>query len=203
MTTNSVRSGSFLRRVLPAVSTITAAGAVILLVAKPAEGTSPNGVSELKALHEIEGLEYCYAAGTDALGRGDFEEGKQIYAKCFTPNAPVIITAADAGPNDPPAVSMPSAQAWADFLEVYFPASGFIRTQHLISNVRVDIHPNGNKATITSYLQATHVYDPMSSIQVAHGTYNSEAVKTPYGWKLSKRTFTTMTYLRLDSPEAP
>lgn len=203
MNMNSVRSDSFLRRFLPAVSAIALAGAITMSIAKPAEGTTPDGLLELKVQHEIEQLESCSAAGTDAIGRGDLEEGKQIYAKCFTPNAPVVITAAGASPDDPPAVSMPSAEAWADLIDVLFRDAGYVSTQHLISNVRIDILPGGHTAKITSYLSATHVYDPLSSIQVAHGTYHSEAVLTPFGWKLSKRTFNTLTFLRLDSPPTP
>lgn len=204
MSTNNVRSGSLLRRVLPIVSAIALAGAITISITKPAEGTTSYGLGlyELKALHEIEDLEYCYAAGTDAIGRGDLAEGKQIYAKCFTPNAPIVITAAGANPDDPPAVSVPSAEAWADLIDELFTDAGYVSTQHLISNVRIDILPGGLKAKITSYLSATHVYDPLSSIQVAHGTYHSEAIWTPYGWKLSKRTFNTLTFLRLDSPPA-
>jgi hypothetical protein len=200
---NSVRFGSFLRRVLPTVSLIALTGAVTMSLTKPAEGTPPSELLELRALHDIEDLEYCYAAGTDAIGAGDLAKGKQIYAKCFTPNAPVVITEVNAAPNDPPVVSVPSAQDWADLVEVYFTAAGYVSTQHKISNVRVDILPGGYKAKITSYLSATHVYDPESSVQMATGTYESEAVRTPAGWKLSKRKFTTKTFYRVDSPPAP
>ncbi|WP_437895923.1 nuclear transport factor 2 family protein [Sorangium sp. So ce124] len=182
------------------VSALALAGAVIVSLAKPAEGTPPNGVPELQALREIEQLEYCYAAGTDAIGRGDLATGKQIYSRCFTPDAPVLIWAAGAAPDDPPVVSVPSAEAWADFIDGLFAESGYVGTQHLISNVRIDILPGGNRAKITSYLIATHVYDPLSSVQVAHGTYENEAVRTPSGWKLSKRTFRTLSFMRVDSP---
>ncbi|WP_437735005.1 nuclear transport factor 2 family protein [Sorangium sp. So ce1335] len=201
MSTNSGGFSSFLRRVLPIVSTLALAGAVTVTLTRPAEGTVSNGVPELKALQEIEQLEYCYAAGTDAIGRGDLATGKQIFSKCFTPNAPVLIWEAGAAPGDPPVVSVPSAEAWADFMAVLFAESGYVDTQHLISNVRIDILPGGNRAKITSYLIATHVYDPLSSVQVAHGTYENEAVWTPSGWKLSKRTFRTKAFMRIDSPE--
>jgi hypothetical protein len=196
----STKHGNFLHRVWPAVSTIALAGAVTMLITKPAEGTQPNGLQELKALQEIEDLEYCYAAGTDAIGRGDLQGGKQIYAQCFTQDAPIVVTAAGADPNDPPAVSLPNPNAWADLIDGLFVDAGYVSTQHLISNIRIDIHSNGHEATITSYLSATHVLDPVSSIQVAHGTYESEAVKTPGGWKLKKRMFRTLTFLRLESP---
>ncbi|XXX80800.1 nuclear transport factor 2 family protein [Sorangium sp. So ce134] len=201
MSTNGDRFNGFLRRVLPAASALALAGAVTVSIVKPAEGTLPNGLPELKALQEIEQLEYCYAAGTDAIGRGDLETGKAIYARCFTPNAPVLIWEAGADPDDPPVVSVPSAQAWADLIDVLFAESGYVGTQHLISNVRIDILPGGRRAKITSYLIATHVYDPLSSVQVAHGTYENEAVLTPSGWKLSKRTFRTLSFMRIDSPE--
>ncbi|WP_437490478.1 nuclear transport factor 2 family protein [Sorangium sp. So ce1014] len=200
MSTNGDRFSSFLRRVLPVASTLALAGAAIVSVATPAEGTAPNGLPELKALQEIEQLEYCYAAGTDAIGRGDLATGKQIYAKCFAPDAPVVIWEAGAAPGDPPVISVPSAAAWADLIDVLFADSGYVGTQHLISNVRVDILPGGHRAKITSYLIATHVYDPVSSAHIAYGTYENEAVRTPSGWKLSKRTFRTLSFMRVDSP---
>lgn len=201
MSANSGRFSRFLRRVLPVVSTLALAGAVTMMISRPAEGTPPSSLSELQALREIEQLEYCYAAGTDAIGRGDLVKGKQIYSKCFIPNAPVLIWEAGAAPNDPPVVSVPSANAWADFIDELFADSGYVSTQHLISNIRIKILPGGNKAKITSYLIATHIYDPLGSVQVAHGTYENEAVRTPFGWKLSKRTFRTQVFMRIDSPD--
>lgn len=201
MSANSGPFSSFLRRVLPVVSTLALAGAVTMMISRPAEGTPPHGLPKLQALREIEQLEYCYAAGTDAIGRGDLAKGKQIYSECFTPNAPVLIWEAGADPDDPPVVSVPSAEAWADFIDELFADSGYVSTQHLISNVRIDILPGGNQAKITSYLIATHIYDPLGSVQVAHGTYENEAVRTPSGWKLSKRTFRTQAFMRIDSPD--
>ncbi|WP_129345431.1 nuclear transport factor 2 family protein [Sorangium cellulosum] len=200
MSTNGGRFSSFLRRVLPVASMLALAGAATLLIARPAEGTSSNGLPRLEALQEIEQLEYCYAAGTDAIGRGDLAKGKQIYSECFTPNAPVVIWAAGTDTDDPPAVSVPSADAWADLIDDLFADSGYVSTQHLISNIRIDILPGGSTAKITSYLIATHVYDPLGSVQVAHGTYENEAVLTPSGWKLSKRTFQTLSFMRVDAP---
>lgn len=200
MSTNSGGFSGFLRRLFPVVSTLALAGAVTLTLARPAEGTRSNGLPELKALQEIEQLEYCYAAGTDAIGGGDLEKGKQIFSRCFTPNAPVLIWEAGAAPDDPPVVSVPSAEAWADFMGVLFAESGYVDTQHLISNIRIDILPGGNRAKITSYLIATHVVDPLGSVQVAHGTYENEAVWTPSGWKLSKRTFRTKAFMPIEAP---
>ncbi|WP_437765211.1 nuclear transport factor 2 family protein [Sorangium sp. So ce281] len=200
MSAYSGRFSSFLRRVFPVVSTLALAGAVTVMLARPAEGTPPGGLPELQALHEIEQLEYCYAAGTDAIGRGDLVKGKQIYSECFTPNAPVLIWEAGADPGDPPVVSVPSAEAWADFIDVLFADSGYVSTQHLISNIRIDILPGGNQAKITSYLIATHITDPLGGVQVAHGTYENDAVRTPSGWKLSKRTFRTQAFMPLEAP---
>ena len=203
MSTSSVRTGSLLRRILPTVSLIALTGAVTMSLTKPAEGNPPSDIQELRSLHDIEALEYCYAAGTDAIGGGDLVKGKQIYAQCFTPNAPVVITQVGAAPGDPPAVSLPSAEAWADLIADLFADSGYVATQHQIGNVRIEILPGGNKAKSTSYLTATHVYDREGSVQLAHGTYESEAIRTPAGWKLTKRKFTTKTFFRLDSPPAP
>ena len=200
MSTNSIRFGSLARRFVPALSLVALTGALTVSLTKPAEGGPVSDLLELRALHDIEDLEYCYASGTDAIGRGDLVKGKQIYATCFLPNAPVIISQIGDPPGAPPAVSMPSSAAWADLIDVLFQDAGYVSTQHKISNVRADILPGGLKAKITSYLTATHVYNPESSIQVSHGRYESEAVRTLSGWKLSKRTYHTLTFLRLDSP---
>lgn len=203
MRTNSVRTGSFSRHLLPTVSIIALAGAVTMSLAKTAEGNPPSDIAELKALHDIEDLEYCYAAGTDAIGGGDLAKGKQIYATCFTPNAPIIITAIGDPPNTPPAVVEPNPNAWATLIAGLFSDAGYVSTQHQISNVRVEILPGGTKAKISSYLTATHVYDPESSVQLSHGRYESEATLTNVGWRISKRTYHTKTFLRLDSPPNP
>jgi SnoaL-like domain len=200
MSTNSIRSGSLARRFVPALSIIALSSAVTMSLTKPAEGTPTSDLLELRALHDIEDLEYCYAAGTDAIGRGDLVKGKQIYATCFLPNAPIIISQIGDPPNTPPSVSVPSPVAWANLIDGLFSDAGYVSTQHKISNVRVEILPGGYKAKITSYLTATHVYDPESSVQLSHGRYESEAIWTPLGWRLSKRTYHTLTFLRLDSP---
>ena len=203
MRTNSVRTGSFSRHVLPTVSMIALAGAVTMSLAKSAEGTPTSDLVELRALHDIEDLEYCYAAGTDAIGVGNLAKGKAIYATCFLPNAPIIISAIGDPPNTPPGVVEPTPVAWANLIAGLFSDAGYVSTQHKISNVRIEMQSGGTKAKVTSYLTATHVYDPVSSVQLSHGRYESDVVLTNAGWRIAKRTYHTQTFLRLDSPPEP
>lgn len=147
---------------------------------------------------EIADLAYCYADGTDAIGRGDLTAGKQIYSECFTPNAQLAAHFPGDGPNDPPGVSAIGGDAWALAVQGVFEAAGYVSTQHIMSNIRIEL--DGNTGTMTSYLSATHVIDPAGSIEVAHGTYVDTVVRTPHGWRIAKRTLRLITFVRLESP---
>ncbi|WAS90317.1 nuclear transport factor 2 family protein [Nannocystis punicea] len=147
---------------------------------------------------EITQLTYCYAEATDAIGRGDFATGKQTYKECFTPNADIKAYFPGEDPNGPPGVSAIGPEAYAVAVKGVFESAGYVSTQHLIGNVRIDL--DGNHGTMTSYLSATHVLDPDGTIEVAHGTYFDTVVRTPQGWKIATRKLILLTFVRLEAP---
>ena len=180
--------------------TAIVAGAVMVSVATPAEGTQPDQLKELTDRQEIEDLTYCYAAGTDAIGRGDVQAGKAIYNTCFTQNAVIGASYPGSDPNAPPDLVANGPNAWANVVRDVFQDAGYVATQHLISNVRIKINGNGNTATMTSHLNATHVFDPNTSIAVANGTYEDVVTRTPAGWRIKQRTLRLISFVPLESP---
>jgi hypothetical protein len=180
---------------------VAVVGAIVVSVATPAEGTQPDYVKQLRDRQEIEDLAYCYAAGTDAIGRGDVQGGKAIYQTCFTPNAVIAASYPGNDPNGPPDLTTIGPDAWAGVVESVFAQAGYVGTQHLISNVRIQV--NGNTATMTTYLNATHVLDPYTSYNVANGTYEDVVVRTPAGWRIKQRTLRLISFVHVESPPAP
>ncbi|MDI1434996.1 nuclear transport factor 2 family protein [Polyangium sorediatum] len=175
--------------------------------ATPAEGGHPGGghgnaggqqgLARLLDEAEIEKLTYCYAAGTDAIGRGELEVGRGLYQKCFTPNAVLEAYYPGDDPNGPPSLTS-NPTAWADVADNEFTTNGYVSTQHLNGNVVINVQ--GNTATMSTYLTATHVVDPSGIVDLAHGTYEDIVVRTPHGWKIAKRTLRLLTYMRVQSP---
>ncbi|MBD2435261.1 nuclear transport factor 2 family protein [Nostoc sp. FACHB-110] len=148
--------------------------------------------SQTNAESEIQELAMCYALGTDAIGRGNLQEGKDIYSNCFTPDAvitaifPSGASATSYNPND-----------WAKFVYSVFQGNGYKATQHLIGTVNISV--KNNQASMSSYLHATHVLSD-TSIDVANGTYVDEVVNKKGSWKISRRTLKLIDFLNLSSP---
>lgn len=149
--------------------------------------------SQPNAESEIEQLTVCYALGTDAIGRGDIQGGKNIYRDCFTEDA--TITAVF--PDGVTTATRVGTSAWGDFVASVFQGNGYVATQHLIGTVNIAV--NGNTATMTSYLHATHKRSD-TSIDVANGTYEDEVIKQNGRWKIRRRTLKLITFLNLSSP---
>ena len=116
-------------------------------------------------------LIYCYARGTDAIGDATtnadpLATGLAIYRGCFAEDAEFrawfpqqpfdsqTFPNPDANPDTAPAPFIGPA-AWAEFVNGVFRGSGYDFTQHIMSNV--DVQLNGNRALLTAYLNASHV----------------------------------------------
>lgn len=190
-----------LRRFSPLPSalalTVVCAG-LYSFAAESKKGGSDAVGQRLADRAEIADLGHCYAEGTDAIGRGDLVGGKQIYAGCFTHNAVIKAWFPGADPNGPPGLQAVGTAAWADAVEGVFTGNGYIATQHLLGNVRIDL--DGNSGEMSSYLSATHVIDPSGSVELAHGTYVDQVVRTPHGWRIASRKLYLIDFLRLESP---
>ncbi len=99
--------------------------------------------------------------------------------------------------NGPPTFTTVGTNAWADFAKATFDASGYVATQHLMSNQ--DVHINGNSATMSTYLHATHVL-PDGTIDVANGTYEDEIIRVNGTWKIKTRTLKIIDFPHLGDP---
>ncbi len=144
---------------------------------------------------EIAKLALSYAFGTDAIGCGDLQKGRELYRACFTPEA-VIAVFLPRTANDftgPPDAMKTGPDEWAELVASAFKGK-YTATQHLIGNV--DIHVHGNTATMTSYLHATHKRSD-TSIDVANGTYEDEVVLRDGQWRIRRRTLKLITFLTL------
>ncbi|MDI1479621.1 nuclear transport factor 2 family protein [Polyangium sp. y55x31] len=176
--------------------TVVGAAATVALFAGFVSPT-PNGW-RLAAELEIAKLPVCYAKGTDAIGRGNLQAGKDIYAPCFTNDAELAVYFPGTPFDGPPSSTAVGTNAWADFVEDVFTSSGYTATQHLIGSIDVDV-TDEDEATMTSYLHATHVL-PDGTIDVANGTYEDEVIRVGGAWKIKKRTLKLITFLNLGTP---
>ncbi|MBD2677269.1 MULTISPECIES: nuclear transport factor 2 family protein [Nostoc] len=141
---------------------------------------------------EIQKLANCYALGTDAIGRGNLLEGKNIYQNCFTQDA--VLTAVFP---DGASETRYGTDSWADFVYSVFQGNGYQATQHLMGTINISVQ--NNQATMTSYLHATHKRSE-TSIDVANGTYEDEVVNKNGRWKIRNRTLKLIDFLNLSSP---
>ncbi|MFT3774798.1 MAG: nuclear transport factor 2 family protein [Minicystis sp.] len=160
-------------------------------------GQAASNAINVEAESQIEKLTYCYARGTDAIGRGDLAGGKSIYTGCFTNDAEVSVYFPGTDTNGPPDFVTTGTDSWADFVESVFTGNGYTATQHHMGNVEVQL--SGNQATMSSYLHATHVVDN-GTIDVANGTYADEVVKQNGQWKIKRRVLKLITFINLGTP---
>jgi hypothetical protein len=168
---------------------------------KPAEGNPPNELGSFKTKAEIEALGVRYADGSDAIGRGEVAEGKQIYASVFTEDAVISVSLPNHIPNTPPDISTVGPDAWADFVSTAFTFLGYTTTQHHIGNVQVTVE--GNTATMKSYLTATHVIDPNTHVVMTTGVYTDHVVHTPEGWRIAERNLQNTSIMSLTGTPFP
>lgn len=189
-------SGLFDRRANLVVSMMAGAAAVALLCTNFVDASPPGGSVATEA--QIAKLTSCYAHGTDAIGRGDLQDGKDIYQPCFTANAEVEVYFPGTPWNGPPSFETVGANSWADFVSSVFTANGYTSTQHLMGTIDVDL-VDGAHAKMTSYLHATHVVSD-GTIDVANGTYEDEVIRVGGTWKIKKRTLKLITFLNLGTP---
>jgi hypothetical protein len=157
------------------------AGASDALADSPASGL-PSAADELA----IRRLSVYYGLGTDAIGRGDKATGLAYYEKIFTSDA--LITAGFDAAN--PQLSSTGPVAWADVVAGAF--IPFKATQHLLATINVELaqrHDEDDRshATMTSYLQATHIYRDTKEMLIVLGIYHDDVVRRPEGWRISAR----------------
>ena len=157
-------------------------------------------------------LIYCYARGTDAIGDATTDAdplgaGYAIYQDCFVEDAVFRVwfphqpfdsqTFPDAALT-PPTASVDSTFGWADFVNGVFRGNGYDFTQHIISNV--DVNVKGNRATATAYLNASHVISgdaiggESRCVAIANGTYSIKAKRHRGKWRATSLDLTLITF---------
>lgn len=188
--------GSFGRRAKVVLSVAAGVTAAALLCTNFVDASPPGGTVVAEA--QISKLTTCYAHGTDAIGRGDVQEGKDIYVPCFTADAEVEVYFPGTPWNGPPSFATVGTDSWADFVSSVFTTNGYTSTQHLMGTIDVNI-TDGAHATMTSYLHATHVL-ANGTIDVANGTYEDDVIREGGTWKIKRRTLKLITFLNLGTP---
>lgn len=157
-------------------------------------------------------LIHCYARGTDAIGDATTEgdplgAGVAIYEDCFVEDAVFRVwfphqpfnsqTFPDAALM-PPTASADSTFEWANFVNGVFRGNGYDFTQHIISNIDVDVR--GNRARATAYLNASHIISgdaiggQSRCVAIANGTYSLKAERRGGKWLAKSLDLTLITF---------
>ncbi|MBO3459730.1 nuclear transport factor 2 family protein [Aetokthonos hydrillicola Thurmond2011] len=186
---NRVIASRLIPRVFRSTTLTPLIAVLVLLLGGMFEFTS---ASEPSTFSDIAQLTSCYALGTDAIGRGEIQQGKNIYQNCFTTDATITAIFPDGT-----TVTKVGTNSWADYVASVFQGNGYTATQHLIGTINTTV--TGDTAKMSSYLQATHKRSD-TSIDVANGTYEDEVIKQNGIWKIRSRTLKLITFLNLSSP---
>jgi hypothetical protein len=189
-------------------------GGILIALALTLASVSALAAGQRTDREAVADLMYCYARGTDAIGdttthTDPLAAGIAIYRQCFAPNAEFrawfpqqpfdsqTFPNPEANPGTAPPVFIGPA-AWATFVNGVFRGNGYDFTQHIITNVDVEIH--GNRALLTAYLNASHVISgdtiggPSRCVAVANGTYSMQAVKQRGHWVATQLDLTLITF---------
>jgi hypothetical protein len=174
--------------------------AVVVSVITLGAGIGEAYSSKLEDELEIAKLSLCYARGTDAIGAGKLQLGKKTYEDCFTSDAHLALWNPGTPFNGPPDYQTNDTDDWAEYAQDVFQGAGYVATQHLVSNIEVDV--KGNTATMKTYLLATHVL-PDGTYDVANGTYEDVVVRQWGKWQIKNRTLKLITFTNAGTPTTP
>ncbi len=117
---------------------------------------------------EIEALLTRYAKAVD---RKDWD----LYRTVFTDDAFIDYTSAGGS-----ASGVDDMTEWLDAALGQFPA-----TQHMVSNIDIDLEPGADRATVEAMFHNPMVM-PDKSAWVTGGWYHHELVRTADGWRSAK-----------------
>lgn len=159
------------------------AGSAALIGAAPA--ASADAPSQFVDEARIRQLSTLYALGTDAIGRKDVAAGIAYYRRTFTERVEIMV-AGSAG------TLRVGPEAWAAFVDGEFRRGNYDRTQHLIGTVNV-VPGGGDRASMSSYLHATHHVADNSALSIVLGTYDDIVVRERGEWRIARRTLSVMT----------
>jgi SnoaL-like domain len=131
------------------------------------------------------------------IGGGNLQAGTDELRSCFANNAEFVYTL-------PPkyaalSFAVTGPEAFARHVAGLYQANGFVRTQHFVTNLRME-RTGGNTAIIRGYLSAIHVF-PDERVFFATATYVDTVHRLNGQWKIVRRDepLTSLTLL----PEFP
>ena len=155
----------------------------IAVVGSAAPAAASDNSDELDAA-AIRQLSINYAIGTDAVSRGDLDTARARYAASFTPTATI---AAGFDPAAPALVANGPEEWLAVVVEAFQP---YTATQHLIGTIDV-VFPDGRgprrEASMSTYLNATHVLAATEELSTVLGTYFDDVQLIDGSWRIVHR----------------
>jgi 3-phenylpropionate/cinnamic acid dioxygenase small subunit len=129
-------------------------------------------MSEFQDRQDISDLLIRYATGID---RRDWD----LFRTVFTPDC--HLDYGEIGVWD-------GVEAVTEFMDVAHAAAGYL--MHRISNIVIDVQ--GDRAVTRCYVDAWIMAADNNSGVNARGFYDDEIVRTDAGWRIARRTFTTV-----------
>ena len=175
---------------------LAAALAVTVLIANQASasGGDRGGVARPADLAN------CFATGIDAIGRGDFDGGLELWKDCFTDDYSFVFTFFPGGPSITcPGPGCPiqefdsRAELRARFAAEEFARRGYLATQHQMLNVDV-VSRDGRNAEVFAYIQANH-FLPDNSVDIFWGDYTIQAVRQQGRWRVQSEEILGTSFL--------
>lgn len=163
---------------------IAAGSAAALLPSSPVAASGVDASDRLA----ISQLSINYALGTDAIGAGEIERGRALYAQAFAEDAQI-----GAG-FDPaaPALVADGRDAWADVVIGAFQA--YSATQHLLGTINVEVERGRKLGRMSSYLEATHVLNDSQELLIVKGTYFDTVERSRGQWIITERFLQFFSY---------
>ena len=181
------------------VAVILAVAAVLTALALIASQASASS-SDKGGVARPDDLANCFAEGIDAIGRGDFDGGLELWEDCFTddysfvfiffPGGPMITCP---GPDCPIQEFDSRAELRARFAAEEFARRGYLATQHQMINVDVS-NRHGSTAEVFAYIQANHFLAD-DSVDIFWGDYTIQAVRQDGRWRVQSEEIVGTSFL--------
>lgn len=159
-------------------------------------GSDERGPSD--RTDQLTSLATCFTTGMDEIGDNDVGKAKSRFAGCYTKDAASEVTF----PNGTKAPFV-GADAWADFIDGFFHQSkGYVRTQHLAGNVRVE-EPASGRADVSFDMNALHVF-PNGLYDQGHGRVRISAARHADGsWRIVSLSLKILQFNTIGDERAP
>lgn len=165
-----------------------AAGSAAALLPSGTAGAGSANAAQASDQLAIRQLSIDYALGTDAIGVGDIDAGRALYAQAFADDATI---GAGFDPANPALVAN-GRDEWADVVIGAFQA--YSATQHLLGTINVTVDQNRQAARMTSYLEATHVLKNSLELLIVKGTYIDTVERSQGQWVIVERFLQFLSY---------